>query len=361
MKLMISFLQLVQQEEFRDFVCNRLAKEDGNYPLSFPYHFPLLYRYRSLNDYAVKDILNNQFTLTSIGDFNDLYDGAMHRYGTQEEIDAEVHNRMCAIVGPMKKLNIPIPDSFRSLAATFEEVAKRDSRLSFRVLEYLGTYVICFSETANNTLMWAHYASDNQGICIEYDFNQLPYDHLYSKTLFPISYAKKPCHLEDLISEDRKAKYTYSYDVAVLCTALTKSNIWAYEKEWRMVHVLTGFGKVHRLNYNAIIKPISICFGYHFLRPFFYYDNTKSQDMERIGKRIDNVVKLLDYMEQNDIAARIIRPKVGEYSLIPIRVNIKKLKDLIQYHFKDNEPEKIEYYYVVHDQLMELLEEENNA
>lgn len=59
-----------------------LIADDPTY--SFPVNFPLLYRYTRVSSYSVDDIVNGRITATSIGEFNDLFDGAIHRYGNEE-------------------------------------------------------------------------------------------------------------------------------------------------------------------------------------------------------------------------------------------------------------------------------------
>ena len=83
---MITFLELIQNDEFRGFVSRQIESRSHNRYL-LPSVLPPLYRYRSFSTYAVDDIVNSKITLTSIGDFNDIFDGAIHQYGTKEEIE----------------------------------------------------------------------------------------------------------------------------------------------------------------------------------------------------------------------------------------------------------------------------------
>ena len=81
---MITFQDLICQKEFRSFSEQRLKIGLGNEKYEFPNKLPILYKYRALSDYSVKDILHNQITMSAIGSFNDLFDGAIHQYGTKE-------------------------------------------------------------------------------------------------------------------------------------------------------------------------------------------------------------------------------------------------------------------------------------
>lgn len=100
---MIYFHDLLQNDGFRSFVQKRIASHPGNEGYAFPSSFPPLYRYRSLSEYAINDIVQDQFTLTSIGEFNDLFDGAFHMAYTQEECKRQAADEW----NERKKISLP--------------------------------------------------------------------------------------------------------------------------------------------------------------------------------------------------------------------------------------------------------------
>lgn len=79
-------------------------------------------------------------------------------------------------------------------------------------------YISCFSEKNNSLCMWAYYANNHEGFCVEYDINLL-------KNVLPINYnnAILPfnCNL--------------TFDMLIFKSALNKSEDWIHEKEWRML------------------------------------------------------------------------------------------------------------------------------
>lgn len=81
----VTFLDLVQDDEFRSFVESRIAQQTQNCSYHFPHGFPILYKYQSLSEYAVNNVVNKVLSTTRIGEFNDLFDGALHQYGTDIE------------------------------------------------------------------------------------------------------------------------------------------------------------------------------------------------------------------------------------------------------------------------------------
>ena len=356
---MITFLDLILQDEFRNFVSHRLAEVVRAPQYIFSTSFPLLYKYRPLSKYAVDDIIDGRVTATSIGDFNDLFDGAMHRYGTQEECLNAAEEKWTEF--EKHRIAAGLPEGLLKhdyYVETYTEHFKTESRLKFRELDYLGTYVCCFSSKCDSTLMWAHYANSNTGICVEYDFTSPAANAMQKKLLFPVAYSREPVDLRDLLNDEKGEVYQYPLDAAVLCAALNKAEIWSYENEWRMVLVLaTAKEKERRLSIFAP-SPTSILFGYHFLKPFFYYDFKNKRENEDAAAKIRETVRLLNYIKQQKLSVSVMTPSIGGYNLVKKAVDIDALRDLIYRYFKDGDPENMRYYYVVHDELMDLIEGE---
>lgn len=356
---MITFFDLLQQDEYRDLVSKRLLLA-SNTAYSFPETLPKLYQYKPLSKYAIDDICSGQITATSIGEFNDLFDGAFHRYGTEKE-------RMIAAEKEWDKL-----ESLRKAANTsdlgiehdyyvglFKDHYKTDSRLKFRMLDYLGTYVSCFSSENDSVLMWSHYAKSNTGICVEYNFNNLPVNHLLTKSIFPVRYTDSPVVLSDLLDDENQKTFTYPLETAVLCAALNKAAVWSYESEWRLVWVLALMKNMpRRLPLKTTILPTRIYFGYHFLRPLFYY--LSDIEYEQAKNNVEQLWRLINYMDNNNITMSVMMPYVGQYSLKPMEVRINQFKKFLIQNFDDNEPEEIQYYHTVHDEFKDLLEGTNN-
>lgn len=355
----ITFLELMQDSGFRSFVERQLAERTGVEQYLFPKVFPPLYRYRSLSSYAIDDIIHGSITATRIGEFNDLFDGALHSYGEEElqnaaeaEWDTLERHRLAA--------NLPAILQHDNFINRRIEYYKKDSRLNFRMLDYLGTYVSCFSTDRSSILMWSHYANYNMGMCIEYNFNSLASDSLLRKAIFPVAYSRRPIELQDLLADKEARKiYEYPIDAAVLCAALNKSNVWQYENEWRLMLVLYFGDKAStRFSIKYPEIPSSISFGYHFLKPFFYYDSKNKSEIENAKKRIKNARRLLDYVKTSGVSISIMAPSIGNYQLKPLSISIDSLLSLMAKHFRNDKPENMRFYYVVHDDLMELAEKE---
>lgn len=162
---------------------------------------PKLFRYSPANYYNIRGLETQSLYLSTIGAMNDIFEGLAC------EIDDKVLN---------------ILDSYSDIA-----------------------YLKSFSEENDNLLMWAHYAENYSGLCVEYDFSKLPDDILYH--LFPVYYSKTRFtkqNLDYIISDlhllKREQEEASYYDEKywlkdIMYLFLVKPVCWSYEKEWRLV------------------------------------------------------------------------------------------------------------------------------
>lgn len=82
--------------------------------------------------------------------------------------------------------------------------------------------------------MWAHYASNHKGMCVEYDFSQLDAEETFSKKLFPVGYEENRYNITNLI----KLSFQKEPDMRVYLLYFLmqlKHKSWGYEKEWRIL------------------------------------------------------------------------------------------------------------------------------
>ena len=362
---MKTFFDIVQNNEFRESVSKII-----NTPLTDK--IPMLYRYQRFADYCINDILNNQITLSSIIQFNDVYDSTIHALGSQnkayEEWD-ELKN-LCdsARIAPLLDEEYYIYLKKKTL--------QRESDLNFRLIEYLKFYICCFSTDYSSQLMWSHYADSNKGVCIEYDFSKLPKDHLLKQLVFPVTYLEKPLDLTKMLSDKENKIYDYSLETAIMCSTLSKSIEWKYEKEWRIVFPPLDFSKNDkRLTLINFTTPSKIYLGYHFFKSFFYYNYLDSdfykeesdkekeketepnKDIETCKYNMELFTKLLNYIECNNINIALMIPEIGCYNMTYKNISVNLLKKLFNDFFK-NSPKNIRFYYVFLDSLLNLANDE---
>lgn len=351
---MKTYFDLVQDLDFRNLVEKKLSIETRAL-YKIPSTLPMLYRYRPLNEFSIGDIINDKITFTSIGEFNDAFDGAIHQYGTKEDIEKAAEEKWKELDEAIKATGLPNtclkPDD---VIVLYRDYYKDESRLSFWKLDYLGTYVCCFSTDNASTLMWSHYADSNRGICAEYDFNTT---ESFRQMIFPVAYSHKPIDVSDLLNDEKRQICPYPLDVAVLCSALNKASVWSYENEWRLVLFLPFMKKKERrIDSAPLIKPTKVFLGYHFLKSFFYYDDKNADEIALASKQINDFIRLMAHLENNDIPVAVMTPAIGSYRFIPRKISVDDLLSLIRYKFRNNKPQNMRFYYTVHNQLMDKLD-----
>ena len=91
------------------------------------------------------------------------------------------------------------------------------------------TGVSCLSESKDSLLMWAHYANNHRGFCVEYDLLEI--NRSLRFTAVPVIYSEeKTCF--DFFDPQSIGKDTWKLFIQSLTS---KSPEWRYEKEWRII------------------------------------------------------------------------------------------------------------------------------
>ena len=353
-----TMLDIIQIDSFRQAVFERLASVSDSNSYVFPKEFPMLYRYTRFDKYSVNDIIANNITATLISEFNDVFDGALHRYNDRSEILKEKEKNWHQYNGILKLAGLDSPTSYNDyIKMETESIIDRDI-LGYRTLGYLGSYICCFSTVNDSILMWSHYADSNQGVCLSYDFNSLKSDDLMRSWIFPVAYTSKPLIIPDVMENNLVTEYQTEYNV--LCNALVKYKIWEYEKEWRLFfqNLVNNYPYEPRLSLKMPIKPNGIYFGWHFFKQFFQKD-----DKGKIFTdcKIDLLYKLLDYLEDSQIDVFFMVPKSGEYVLCPQKIGITPLKKFVNEHIQKDHKTDLKFYTVFLSSLAILLEEAENV
>lgn len=93
-----------------------------------------------------------------------------------------------------------------------------------------NSYISCFSECNKSRLMWAHYADNYSGFCIEYDFTDEEVRIEIKRMLVPVIYRNSPIDLTDYFLKSDNFNNLIS-----IYFSMIKHTDWNYEKEWRLV------------------------------------------------------------------------------------------------------------------------------
>lgn len=114
-----------------------------------------------------------------------------------------------------------------------------------KINELIG--ITCFAKRPDNILMWSHYANKHTGFCVEYDLSKIQSQD-FRCMLYPVIYENTrpiiPTEMFDF-SDMQNIKLNLEPKVMskFICALLTKSPIWNYEEEWRVILFLNNLDK----------------------------------------------------------------------------------------------------------------------
>jgi hypothetical protein len=200
-----------------------------------------LYKYQRFHRDRVADIIANQrLHLARPDTFNDPWDCAPC-FNTTILDDPSMHERHIAWFERIQRKHcLALPSAEQ--AARIQKL--RDDRAFLEqcinsISKEIGSNiadryrVCCFSTSPSNALLWAHYASNHSGICLEFDTNNAVFEEALA-----VTYSKEYPHF-DLTDDTMEA----------LTPLLSKSSDWAYEEEFRLV----AQERAQALNHESLI------------------------------------------------------------------------------------------------------------
>lgn len=103
----------------------------------------------------------------------------------------------------------------------------------YKATSFLRSSILasCFTEHRDNLPMWAHYANNNSGYCLEFDFRKNnihgDWEHNWINQLYPVVY--------NTIRPNSAGQSGENFNGIYHQTRLTKSKEWEYESEWRYI------------------------------------------------------------------------------------------------------------------------------
>ncbi|WP_331347148.1 DUF2971 domain-containing protein [Cellvibrio sp. UBA7661] len=194
-----------------------------------------LYRFEKNEEERLNSIKNGNIFISSPKSFNDLDDCSLNSiYSTnRKNMEAALHALYESeddfpygqiVFKLLKKfLDNEAPDKDQPTAQKNKETLAQ--KIYDPIRNETGIYCF-FSGAPLHPLMWAHYANNHTGFCIEYNFE----DQTRETPLYEVDYSTKSVQL--------------SIDELLLCpqqafTRLltTKSSEWQYEKEFRLIYL----------------------------------------------------------------------------------------------------------------------------
>lgn len=197
------------------------------------------YKYRSMQpgaaEHVFKTLRKNEIYFASPSSFNDIFDckpvvtfectdeqfiehyvALARKRGAYFSKERVLHDARQALGDPNRDLRIP-------------DTAVRFQRELAVALTKTGVY--CVSERNDDILMWSHYADHHRGVCLE-----------FASTAKEMNSAQRVIYAKDrpAIDQFRNTNTQEKMEKALL----TKSSHWSYEREWRIIHQVAGFGSL---------------------------------------------------------------------------------------------------------------------
>ncbi len=204
-----------------------------------------LYKYRTLDEYSEKILLNNEIYIPSPLEFNDPFDCKFNydintsvkylRKQLREQYPSFSNEQLNEAVEWQISLET------HKDPTQWKEVKTQSMN---NLLNRVGVY--CLSETNDNILMWSHYSNGHKGFCLEFNLNS------YLSRAMKVKYQKKYPALEFTGNEDQDKIF---FDALLF----TKSDFWCYEKEWRVIEPMgSGAYQIGDDDLNGIIMGCQI-------------------------------------------------------------------------------------------------------
>ncbi len=255
-----------------------------------------LFRFRACNELSVDAFENDIVYAVTADKFNDPYDtlvmydldeiekrvntvmntdtlGHMKAWFAQGwNLPNEVNHILTTEMIDVLKVSLSSIENIKDFEGRIEETRKRMISLIetyFPILSEMTkrySTIACFSETVDSILMWSHYANSHKGFALEYDFRPTLEQPIKNVGLFPVVYSKERFDISDYIAWAFLRILGFPAKMpdisALIKNALWKSDVWAYEKEWRMIDS-TPRDITDEKASTIPYKPMAIYYGRH--------------------------------------------------------------------------------------------------
>lgn len=241
---------------------------------------PELFKYTKVR-YA-KDLLYDEIIyLPELSELNDPFEGTL--LCDEEKIEKfyeenKIDKFMDYILEELNDETIDV-NQFEKIGKLLLRLQSHEEIDNIRNAIIDGIYVICLSGRKDINSLWAHYADNHKGICIEYDLINTKTE-LFKNLCFPIEYIGE----FDSTYDVKSLFETNSMDLNIkLKPLLIKAGDWGYEEEWRII-----FDDSIISDYNVDFEPYEPYVK--FLRPQAVYMGIAISNKDE--KTIKNICKL---------------------------------------------------------------------
>ncbi len=194
-----------------------------------------LFKYRTLNKHCISDILSGCFYSSKAKLFNDPFDPYIH-------------------IKNSKKLKLELIEIVNRNYEKNSEIIKAKNETIMKITEKQVTqlfknsvFIYCLSNVdITRNIMWAHYADNHKGICIEYKMKDYLPTVKYPRVKTQENYFEKVKYIDKNIDATKIITNFYEFinskvkdEIARVnyeSLYLLKALMWKYEKEYRFIY-----------------------------------------------------------------------------------------------------------------------------
>lgn len=212
-----------------------------------------LYRYRSVNENSLEELL-----------FCYIYAGPACRFN--DPLDCKPLVDRSKLPSLFRELYNDYKISDTDLVSSLNKQADEHEKW-FRE----AAHVACLCEDYDNELMWAHYSENHKGFVLGYDIPKEDATNTLLHHLYPVIYSDKPmsvCAEADIdVVQSCYARITgipqkpITNNFGSYMTAIYKRECWHYEKEWRLLKIVSLDGSELVEHIRVWLKPRVIYYG----------------------------------------------------------------------------------------------------
>lgn len=165
--------------------------------------------------------------------------------------------------------------------------------------------IACFSEDVKSILMWSHNADSHKGFALECDFRPTLTKPLERGALYPAVYLDERYDASLYITWQFMhvlGFHAKSPDITAFSkVALHKSQVWEYEREWRIIDPGPHY-PIHHSPTVILYKPVAI-----------YYGNNIPNDKKGCLHLIAIVKGIKEYKIDVDETSKVYEMRVRAY------------------------------------------------
>lgn len=207
---------------------------------------PSLFKYRSVDAFSLKNLDKGTIWLSDPTAFNDPFDSLLSWdiieildnllvWSGKDVVQLFINNHYPNLSRSQRRNHRRdfMRDKSKMRELLLQQQKQFKEKNSRNLQRYREAMKICsFTERLDALPMWAHYANNHRGFCMEYKLSSLASE--VAENVYPVLYTQEGIHSTSILKQYFSGNIRISPD-RILMAPFIKSIDWSYEKEWRYV------------------------------------------------------------------------------------------------------------------------------